>query len=176
MNRLGGAIDGLRERLAASEIGQQLWARYQGASAAQQLAARVAAVALALALLVFGLVWPLHDYSQASQTRYRQQLDTLAWMQQNRDRVQAGGETSRVAGDSLLATVTQAASGAGLSIRRYEPAGDNGLNLWLENVSFDATIHWLEQLERDSQIRATDFSARRRSSAGRVDVRVTLEG
>lgn len=176
LGSVGGALDGLRERLAASELGQQAWARYERASAGQQTALQIGGTLLLLALLLVGIVWPLHEFSQGSQARYREQLDTLAWMEANRHRVAATDAAARDPDAPLLATVTQSAGGAGLPIRRYEPAGENGLNLWLDDVPFDALVRWLEQLERDHQVVAADLTVRRRADAGMVDVRITLEG
>lgn len=176
MGGFATVVDGLRERLAASELGQQLWARYERASAPQQTTVRVGGTLLLLVLLLVGIVLPLHDYSQSSQARYRVQLDTLAWMEANRHRVAAAGSTARGSGEPLLAIVTQSAGAAGLALRRYEPAGEEGLNLWLDNVPFDRLVRWLEQLERDHGVIAADLTIRRRAAEGMVDVRITLEG
>lgn len=174
MNRLTVQFDLLRERLAASEPIQRAWARFETSTPAQQHAMRAAAVTLGAILVCLLVLWPLHNFSETAQQRYRAQLDTLAWMQANRHLVRSGGG-SRTSDDSLLSIATRTASAMGLDIRRYEPAGTTGLNLWLENVPFEQSVLWLEMLEREQQITTTEFFASRRGE-GRVDIRVVLEG
>lgn len=168
----------LRERIAASELAQRAWARYEVAAPREQLAVKIIGVALAV-LLVFALViMPLHRYHSEARAAYAQQTETLAWMQANRGLVNSGAGSSaktRPEGESLLSLANQSARGVGLSFKRSEPAGERGLNLWLEKVPFNQVIAWLGQLEHDYGVVASELSASRRDEAGMVDVRVTLQ-
>lgn len=174
--KTSGWTEQLRERIAASDLAQRLWARYEVATPREQVAVKILGVVLAL-LIVFGvIVAPLHRYHSDARAAYRQQLETLAWMQANRGLVgTAGIGKNRPAGESLLSLANQSARASGLAFKRSEPAGDRGLNLWLERVPFNQVVAWLGQLERDYGVVASEFAASRRDEAGMVDVRVTLQ-
>lgn len=172
MNGWRKTLDGLRESVAASSLGQRIWAWYELASVREQRAVQIGAVLLLGLLLALVVVLPLHDFRQAAQRDYRDAVETLGWMEANRHLV---GERRNVSDEPLLATATRTARDADIDIRRYEPAGESGLNLWLENVPFAAVVRWLETLELEHGVATADLIVRRRPSAGRVDVRVVLE-
>lgn len=174
--KTAGWSERLRERIAASELAQRLWARYEVAAPREQAAVKLIGVLLGL-LLVFGaIVAPLHRYHADARADYRQQQETLAWMQANRALAGAAGSgPSRPAGESLLALANRSARAGGLAFKRSEPAGDRGLNLWLERVPFNQVVAWLGQLEREHGVVASEFAASRRAEPGIVDVRVTLQ-
>jgi general secretion pathway protein M len=121
---------------------------------------------------------PLHHFNADAIADYRAQRDTLAWMQSNRGAVGTGGSapSARKPGDSIMSIVNQSARPMGLSFKRYEPNGESGVNLWMEQVPFDQVVRWLELLERDFGVVAVDFSASKRDEAGMVDVRLNLQG
>jgi general secretion pathway protein M len=161
--------------IAASALGQRVWARYEAAAPREQLAMKLLCAFLLL-LVALLLVMPLHGFNANATAAYREQLDTLAWMQANRKLVGAAAPVARKPGESLLTVANQSARGLGLSFKRYEPRGDNGLNLWLEKVPFNQVVAWLGVLEKNYGVVALEFSASRRSEAGLVDVKVVLEG
>lgn len=173
MNRVTGMFAALRERMSTHESVQRLWAWYDAASPRdQRLALVLAAVGAGLIALLL-LILPAHDFSRDAQQAYRQQIDTLGWMEANSQLVRAAEGRGD---DALLTVATQTAAAMNLAIRRYEPAGESGLNLWLENVPFAQIVLWLELLERERGVATAEFSARRRGEPGQVDVRVVLEG
>ncbi len=166
------------DRIAASSIGQKVWAYYEVAAPNEQLALKLLGAAVVVVLALTILVAPLHQFNKNAQAGFRHEQDTLAWMQANRALVGTGGGAvgTRPAGASLLALANQSAKGVGISFKRYEPNGDKGLNLWLEKVPFNQVVTWLAALEREYGVIAVDFSASRRDEAGLVDVRVSLAG
>lgn len=176
MNGLSEWLEILRERIAAHPLTQKLWARYELAAPREQLALRVLGLFLAALLLVFAVIVPLHQFNANAIADYKAQQETLAWMQSNRGAIGKGGSATRKPGDSVLTIANQSARTLGLNFKRYEPNGERGLNLWLEQVSFDQVVRWLEVLERDYGVVAVDFSASRRNEAGLVDVRLNLQG
>lgn len=175
MNSLGEWLELLRERIAAHPLTQQLWARYELAAPREQLALRVLGLFLAAMLLVFAVIVPLHQFHAGAIADYRAQQDTLKWMESNRGAITAGGAPRKPV-DSVLTVANQTARAQGLNFKRYEPNGERGLNLWLEQVPFDQVVRWLEVLEREYGVVAADFSASRRDEAGLVDVKLNLQG
>jgi general secretion pathway protein M len=178
MNQLSVWLELLRERVAAHALTQKLWARYELAAPREQLMLRMLGLFFLGLLLLFMVVLPLHHFNADAIADYRAQQDTLAWMQTNREAVGKGGASpsARKPGDSIMSIVNQSARPLGLSFKRYEPNGERGVNLWLEQVPFDQVVRWLELLERDFGVVAVDFSASRRNEAGMVDVRLILQG
>jgi len=162
------------DRIAASTLGQKAWAHYEAAAPREQ---RLLKLLCAFALLVIAilLLMPLHQFNQDAAADYLQQKDTLAWMQANRASVGKVTATARKPGESLLTVANQSARRFGLAFKRYEPKGENGLNLWLENVPFNQVVQWLGALEREYGVVAVDLSSSRRDE-GQVDVRVVVEG
>lgn len=169
--------DRARERTAASELGQRTWAWYEAATPREQLYVKLGAAVVAALLAWLLVVSPLQRFSDSARADYRQQRETLAWMQANRHRVSSvPARAARTPGDSLLGIANQSARAAGLSFRRYEPNGENGLNLWLEGVPFNQLTLWLQGLERDYGVAATELSVNRRGEPGLVDARIVVEG
>jgi general secretion pathway protein M len=142
----------------------------------EQLALRVLGGFLLLAFLATLVLLPLHRFNADSIAAFQAQQDTLAWMQANRAAIGTAANTQRKPGDSVLTLANQSARELGLAFKRYEPSGERGLNLWLEQVPFDQVVKWLAILERDYGVIAVDFSASRRDEAGLVDVRLILQG
>jgi general secretion pathway protein M len=170
-----GWSEQFRERIAASDTGQRVWARYETASPREQQIVRYGGSVLGVVLLVALVILPLHDFHSGARADFRAQADTLAWMQANRAQVGAGAAVAaRPAGESLLALANSSARNAGVTFQRSEPGAQGALNVWLEKVAFNQVVVWLAQLERDYGIVATEFSASRRNEPGLVDVRVTL--
>lgn len=166
----------LRERLAASDIVQRAWARYELASPREQFNVKVVGGILAVVLAIVLILLPLHRYHSTARAAWQQQTETLAWMQANRARAAAAGPAvERPAGESLLSLASQGARRTGLTFKRSEPAGEHGLNIWLEKVSFNQVVAWLGQLERENGVVASEFASTRRDEPGMVDVRVTLQ-
>lgn len=168
-------LERLRDEIASTVLAQRVWARYEAAPPRDQLAVKVLGGFLAAVLLLTLVILPLHRFNGDAIADYRAQQDTLAWMQNNRGAIGAGAQKVRSPDDSLLTLATRAARGAGINVNRYEPSGD-GLNIWLERVPFNQLVQWLDALQRDYGIVATDLTASKRDAAGMVDVRVTLKG
>ena len=63
-----------------------------------------------------------------------------------------------------------------MSFKRYQPVGDSGLSLWLENSAFNQLVLWLERLEKRHGIRVDEISVERAAQDGVVNVRLVLQG
>ncbi|HSB96484.1 MAG TPA: type II secretion system protein M [Spongiibacteraceae bacterium] len=176
MNRFSQWLEMLRERIAAHALTQKLWARYEAAAPREQLAVRVLSVFFLVLVIVLSVMMPLHRFNADAIAALHAQQDTLTWMQANRASIGKAGSVTRKPGDSVLTLANQSARDLGITFKRYEPKGERGLSLWLEQVSFEQVVKWLDVLERDYGVIAVDFSASRRNEAGLVDVRLILQG
>lgn len=77
---------------------------------------------------------------------------------------------------SLMAAVDQASqrSGLGKSPSRIQPEGDTEVRVWFEDVSFDALVGWLAELQSSYGVQVQTFDVDPQPSPGRVDVRLSL--
>lgn len=171
----GGFLEQVRERVVASEPVQRSWAYYQSLSARDQRAVMVLGAVLLVLVVVFGVLIPLHQTASVARDRYQSSVEDLAWMQEHRDQAKLGAVVQRQPGQSLLSVVTQSARNHGLSVQRFDPIGEDGVSLGLDQVDFDSAVAWLAELSR-SGVRVEEFSASRREQPGQVDLRVVLRG
>lgn len=76
---------------------------------------------------------------------------------------------------NLLSMLEQSASARGLrqSINRMEPEGANGARLILDEVSFNALLSWIADLQGQG-IRVENATIQKRPTAGLVQARVLL--
>lgn len=93
-----------------------------------------------------------------------------AQVQQLRARVPAAAQRG-----NLLSSLEQSASARGLrpSINRMEPEGQNGARLVMDEVSFNALIAWLAELQGQG-IRVENATVSKRPTVGLVQARVLL--
>lgn len=173
--RLKAALDAAGERLAGLETFQRGWAYYQTLGARDQRALWTLGLVLLTLALVFAVLLPLQQQASQARDRYRQGLEDLAWMEAHRHEVVRAAPVARDPDASLLSLATRSASGHGLSVRRFDPIGGDGISLSLERVEFDRALAWLAELMRLG-VRIEEFSADRREPAGHVDLRVVLRG
>jgi general secretion pathway protein M len=165
----------VRDGIAASPGAQRLWAYYEAAPPREQLAMTIGGTALALLLVWLLVIAPLHGASSNARAEYELQRETLAWMEANRHRLGAGSIASeRVPGEALLTLANRTAARYGISFRRYEPVGSNGLSVVLEGVAFTPLVQWLGELERSGVV-AAELSVRQRNEPGLVDARIVIE-
>lgn len=132
----------------------------------------------AIMIVIFGLLLPAVSYSSDAQADYRENSATLAWMQANKHLVASGGSRgSRDPGQSLLGIANRSSKSFNINFKRYEPVGDSGLRLWLEQISFNNMILWLERLDKQFGIQVKEISVEsQNNNNGLVTVRLVLQG
>lgn len=170
-------FEDLVSRFMASDQGQRLIGWYEHTSVRERIALRVAGVLLLL-LAVYALVLaPAIGYGERAHQRLHQERELLAWLRAHEASAPgATGAAPQTEGQPVAPLVNSSAQEQGITIRRYEPAGEDGVRVWLEGASFAAVIKWLYQLEGTHGIEASEFSFEREGDAGFVNARLTLRG
>ena len=159
-----------------SELFFKVSEAYFSLSSRDRLAVNVLAAFALLVIIIYGLLIPAYQYSAEAQQRYKDNLDALQWMQANQQKVKTlAAGNRRQPGQSLLGVANTTAKDYQLDFKRYEPAGDNSLNLWLENIVFDQLVLWLENLDKNYGIRIQEIAVDKQQQ-GRVNVRLVLQG
>lgn len=132
--------------------------------------------------LLYQLTWaPFANGVASMQTKVSKAQQNLIWMQQAADEVRslsggaAGGRPVHTG--SLLGLIEKTARqrGLGSSIRKVQPEGQDGVRVWMDRVSFDAVMTWLDELQQKQGVMVASFSAEQTPQAGWVNIRMLVE-
>jgi general secretion pathway protein M len=137
-------------------------------------------VVLLITLVYLALVEPVLK-AHASRTAALESARALATrleqaavqVQQARGSGQAGRAGRSV---SLMAAVDQSSksSGLGKGPSRIQPEGDTEVRVWFEDVSFDAIVRWIAELQNRYGVSVQTLDVEPQSAPGRVNVRLSL--
>ena len=90
----------------------------------------------------------------------------------------AGGQRGAAAGRglSLMAAVDQASKQGtlGRSPTRIQPEGDREVRVWFEDVSFDALVRWMAELQGNYGVGVQTLDIEPQSTPGKVNARLSL--
>lgn len=162
---------------------QKRIAQYDQLPRRDQQALVVLIVAVFLFVIYFAIWRPVSNFHDEAATARESAASLVSWMEANRSTIQqiaASGTDSATPstitdGRALMSTVTRSAGEAGLSLQRFEPSGENGIRVWLENAPFSQVAQWLETLNSEYGIAIDQAALDRGNSPGQVSVRLTLE-
>ena len=103
---------------------------------------------------------------------------SAAEARQLQSKLKASGSSGRTKGQSLLGTIDRTAKTGklGKSVKRVQPDGQTKARVWMENVSFDSMVDWLEKLQRQQGIRIVTSVIEKQDEPGLVNARLVLEG
>ena len=168
----------LPEALKNSELVARTETWYVGLAPRDQLLVKLLAAFMLVVVLLFGMILPAGDFQRKAQANYLRSMENLQWMIQHKSLAASSLQqrTERDPGQSLLGIANSSSKGFQLSFKRYEPVGDNGLSLWMENIAFNNMIRWLERLDKRYGITVQDISVERQQAKGFVNVRLVLQG
>ena len=133
---------------------------------------------VAAVILIYAIMLPAHRYANDAAELHQQRAEILAWMQANESaarKLQAQpAKRSNPSGQSLLSLATQHAQSNHLSFKRFEPFGEGGLRVWLDNASFNSLLQWLTTLQQKNGVLVKQVSIDRASKSGRVSAKLEL--
>jgi general secretion pathway protein M len=147
---------------------------YHSLSARDQLALKILTAFFTVLIVINSILLPSYQFAQSSQQQYRENLDDLSWMQNRRHLLATANIKSRQG--SLLSIANQTSQARQISFNRFEPVGENGLNMWIENVNFNTLIQWIQHLASDQGIVVKEIAVDRQADSGTVNARIVLEG
>lgn len=144
----------------------------------EQLVVSLLAVCIILALFIVLLVHPLIQHRAQNKAQYESQLEQLVWMRSVAPQLKGQGSNAApvLNAQSMMNTVNQNAAAFQLKLDRVQPEGGNKLRVWMQGVSFNALMEWLNDLQLNSGIVPSSVSIDDDSSPGMVSARVVLEG
>jgi general secretion pathway protein M len=129
----------------------------------------------------YAFLWdPYVNATARLQQEVAERRALVEWMETSAQEVRglSGSLPANRGSQSLLALAdgTARAQGLGPALQRVEPDGQRGVRVWLEQAPFDDVLRWLDKLVLENGVAVTAFTAERRPEAGRVNVRIVLEG
>jgi len=130
----------------------------------------------------FALWQPMHKGLAQKRDHLKRQNTQLHSMQEQARELRsaqssAGKPSQRITNSSsLLSVIDRTAKQDRLksTLQKAQPDGDNGVRLWMVNITFDQLIRWLDKLEREYGIYVSDIAIERDEVSGRVDSRILL--
>ena len=134
--------------------------------------------AVAVVLLLLGVVLPLDRSVAKAQQRVGQKHSDLLWMQQVGPELAAAGPVSAqtTPPDQLLVVVDRAAreSGLGQALVNSEPNGPGQLRVRLEKAQFDIMIGWVARLAEQHGISVESANVDNAGAPGLVNASLVL--
>jgi general secretion pathway protein M len=142
----------------------------------EQRMALLGAVAAGL-LLILAILLPLQRRVGALEQRVEHKRDDLLWLRSMAPQL-SGLRTSAPPQlhESLVVLVDRTARQSGLehALAGSQPSGNGGLNVRLEQASFDALVAWLAQLRDNYGIRVESAVVDAGNNAGTVNASLVL--
>ena len=156
---------------------QQLQTRYYSLPQRDRMMLNILAVFFAIVVLIYGVVIPASEYSAEADKVYQKNLADLQWLKSKVPEIRAsksGRQTKSAAGKSMLSIAASTSKKQKIVFKRTEPEGENGLRIWLENVSFNDTILWLDTLNSQYGFGVKQVNIDRQDIPGTANMKLVL--
>jgi len=150
---------------------------YAGLKESEQRTVLYGAAALAVLLLIGGVLLPLQSAVSRATERSETRRQDLEWMRLNADEVRSGAaQLHRETGEAPVVLVDRVGHESGLAeaLRGTQPSGSTGVRVQLEGASFDAMIEWLGTLDLRYGLAIESITIDRTAQPGIVNASVTL--
>ena len=133
-------------------------------------------LALAAAILVFGVVIPLDRSVAHAHERLARKRADLTWMQGVALELAASAPPPASTGESLLVIIDRSARESGLAgaLEGSEPGGPGSLSVRLAKAPFDALVGWLARLAQQNGISVESATIEKTDTPGLVNAAIVL--
>ncbi len=154
----------------------KLRAWYAGLQEREQRIVAVGAVAVAVLILVFGILMPLQSAVSNAAARIETRREDLAWMTVNAPEIRAAGnQPAADTGEAPVVLVDRVSREAGLggALRGTQPNG-TGVRVQLEAAPFDTMVAWLATLDERYGLAIESITLDRAARPGVVNASITF--
>jgi general secretion pathway protein M len=136
----------------------------------------VGGLALAAAIVVFGVVIPLDRSVAHAHERLARKHADLTWMQGVAPELAASAPPPAATGESLLVIIDRSAreSGLGGALAGSEPGGPGSLSVRLAKAPFDTLIGWLGRLAQQNGVSVESATIEKADTPGLVNAAIVL--
>lgn len=148
------------------------------------LVSRERIVVMVLAAIVIALLFQrivlnsLYQGRDNARNSIAKQAELLQWVQQRSILVKQlqGASSPALAqdGQSISQRINALAKQGKLEINRFQTAGDNSVQVWLDNADFSMLLLWLETLQTKYAVHIENIAITETNNPGIVSVRATL--
>jgi general secretion pathway protein M len=154
-----------------------LRAWYAGLQAREQRMVAIGGIALALLILVGGILLPLQTAVSSAQSRNETKRQDLAWMRAHAAEIRAAG--NQLPPDSAeppVVIVDRVGRAAGLTdaLRGTQPNG-SGVRVQLEGAPFDVMVAWLATLDQRYGLSIESITVDRTAKPGLINASITFQ-
>ncbi len=167
------------EKLQTLPVYIELQKKFDMMSSREQLLLKLMFVAL-LMVLAYAVMWrPAQAYMQSAEAQLQQAQELVALIHKNQSVLRSrsassGSNTAALDSQQLVSSVTNMARQHQLTLKRFEPSGENKVKVWVDDVPFNNMIAWLTQLHESLGIRVELVTIEKQDTEGRVTARLTL--
>jgi general secretion pathway protein M len=154
----------------------KLRAWYAGLQEREQRMVAGGAVAVAILIVLFGILMPLQSAVSTAVTRNENKREDLAWMQVNAPEIRAAGnQVTADTGEAPVVVVDRVGREAGLAaaLRGTQPNG-TGVRVQLEAAPFDTLVTWLATLDERYGLAIESITVDRAARPGVVNASITF--
>ncbi|HTV95324.1 MAG TPA: type II secretion system protein M [Steroidobacteraceae bacterium] len=154
----------------------KLKAWYAGLQERERRIVAVGAVALAVVILVGGVLLPLQSAVSDAVKRVDARRQDLTWMRVNAAEVQSAGPTLyKNTGEAPVVVVDRVARqvGLGSTMKGTQPSG-SGVRVQLEAAPFDTLVTWLATLDERYGLAIDSITVDRAARPGIVNANITF--
>lgn len=152
--------------------------QYEMLAARDKMALKALLATLVLLFIYFGLWQPAYQYKKDADMYFQQQSGLLALVTENksalRNLTKASSSSATLNSQQLVSSVTNLAKQAGITLKRFEPSGDNEIKVWVDDASFDKMMTWLTTMKKTLNVRVIQISVEKSDQPGLVSSRLTL--
>ncbi|REL28459.1 type II secretion system protein M [Thalassotalea euphylliae] len=149
---------------------KQWWQQLQ--TREQRLVLAMAAVVLVF--ILFQGVWqPIHQGVDKAEQKLTRTQELYQFVQTNTAKVNglAGTNRSISPGGSLSSLVNRVAGQYQISIARIQPQGDNGVQVWIDEIPFEQLLRLLNTLTEQHGLMVSNIDITTGNSPGTVKIR-----
>lgn len=149
---------------------------YQGRAPQEQRILQWLALIAAVLLMIIAIWMPAWNIRSTQLSEYQSQQKLLTWIQSNETQIRqtksnASGQPSL--GDDWIAGLSRSATDSSVTIKSFNPEGNNSVRVQLENQAFAAAFNWLQKLSGlGIQVVSAEFTPGQEE--GRVNLRASL--
>jgi general secretion pathway protein M len=149
---------------------------YAGLQQREQRTVAIGAVTVAVLILVFGILMPLHSAVSNAVRRNETRREDLKWMQINAPEVRAALNLLPAdRGEAPVVMVDRVAREHGLAdaLRGTQPSA-SGVRVQLESAPFDTMVAWLAALDERYGLAIETITLDRTAKPGLVNASITF--
>jgi len=153
-----------------------LGGRLEAASAERTRLTWLLGLALAAAILIFGVLIPLDRSVAHAHDRLAHKRADLTWMQGVAPELAASAPAPAATGESLLVIIDRSAreSGLGGALAGSEPGGPGSLSVRLAKAPFDTVVGWLGRLAQQNGLSVESATIEKTDTPGLVNAAIVL--